>query len=297
MTSSIWPARGIFLLALFATYFRLEASPLDTIPGHFFYRDTFCSNQIILFNGQFYGPDMPSGVDTLPGAAAGGGDSIIHVELTFFSAQMALLDGSICKGDTIWVNNVAYHANHYLGEEIIEDGAQNGCDSIVHIDLEVIAGGEGILSDSLCPGDFVMINGTRYDRNNPNGMEILSGASYNGCDSVLKIELLFREFCPSMEGFVFAPNAFRPGSSDARNNYFYLSADAGIESIQRMVILDRWGDLVYSRENIAPNVPEEGWDGKFRGDWAPNGVYGFRAEIIRTNGQLLVKTGEVAILR
>ncbi|HNE28116.1 MAG TPA: gliding motility-associated C-terminal domain-containing protein, partial [Saprospiraceae bacterium] len=81
------------------------------------------------------------------------------------------------------------------------------------------------------------------------------------------------------------------------NNYFYLSTDAGIASIRRMVILDRWGDLMYSREDISPNIPEEGWDGKFRGDWAPNGVYGFRAEIIRADGQTLVKTGEVAILR
>ncbi|HNL39990.1 MAG TPA: gliding motility-associated C-terminal domain-containing protein [Saprospiraceae bacterium] len=297
MSSSNWPVKGIFLLALLAICSRLEASPLDTIPGHYFYRDTFCSNQIILINGQFYGPDMPSGTDTLHGAAANGGDSIIHVDLTFFSAQMALLDGSICKGDTIWVNNVAYHAGHYLGEEIIEDGALNGCDSIVHIDLEVIAGGEGMLADSLCPGDFVMINGVRYDRNNPGGMEILPGASFNGCDSVLMIDLHFREFCPSTAGFVYAPNAFRPGSSDARNNYFYLSTDAGIASIRRMVILDRWGDLMYSREDISPNIPEEGWDGKFRGDWAPNGVYGFRAEIIRADGQTLVKTGEVAILR
>ncbi len=269
----------------------------DTLPGHFFYRDTFCSNQIILLNGHFYSPETPSGVDTLPGAAANGGDSIIHVDLTFFSATMALIDGSICPGDTIWVNGVPYHTNHYIGEETIEGGAQNTCDSIVHIDLEPLVRPESILSDSLCPDAFLMINGQRYDRDRPTGDEILQGVSANGCDSLVHINLLFRAFCPSTEGFVYAPNAFRPESGEFRNDFFYLSGDAGVAQIRRLIVVDRWGDLVFLRENFPAGVPDLGWDGKVRGQFAQSGVYGFRAEIELVTGQLVTKTGEVALVR
>ncbi|MBL7805870.1 MAG: gliding motility-associated C-terminal domain-containing protein [Saprospiraceae bacterium] len=287
----------IYFLVFLSQYNGLKAAVCDTIPGHFFYRDTFCNNQLLLINGQFYGPDHPSGIDTLPGAAANGGDSIIHVDLTFFSATMALLDGSICSGDTIWVNNVPYHANFYLGEETIENGASNGCDSIIHIDLEVIPVPDSVLIDSLCPDEFRMINNKRYDRDNPSGIEILTGLAANGCDSIVQIGLLFREFCPSTEGFVYAPNVFSPGESEGPNARYYLSADAGVRQIQRMLIIDRWGDLVYLKENLPANDPDEGWDGKIRGEWAPGGVYAFRAEIELVDGRILVKTGDLALIR
>lgn len=271
------------------------ATGLDTIPGHFFYRDTFCGNQLVLFHGQLYDADHPSGTDTLPGAAAGGLDSILHVDLLFLTPAMSILTHPLCEGDTLWVNGTPYHAQFWLGEEIVEGGAANGCDSIIQIDLDVLPGAEGLWSDTLCPDDFRIVNNQRYDREHPAGTEILS--SVNGCDSILHVQFFFRDSCPSYLGLVYAPNAFRPEAGEPANAYFYLSADQGVSNIRRLIVIDRWGGLLFLRENFPPGVPELGWDGRIRGKDAPPAVYGFRAEIERIDGSVVIKTGEFALIR
>lgn len=279
------------------TPFVAQTAPCDTIPGHFFLRDTLCADQILLFNGHLYDPLNPGSIDTLPGAAAGGGDSIIQVDLVFKPLAMFHLSQNLCAGDTLWVNGVPYHAQHWLGEEVLEGAAANGCDSLVDIDLTVLPAAQSVLADTLCPRDFVIINGQRYDRDRPSGQETLHGAAVNGCDSLVQIALIFRDSCISLEGFVYAPNAFRPEAGEGNNDRFYLSADAGVVQIRRLLILDRWGDLVFLRENFPPNQPDAGWDGRVRGGFAPPGVYVFRAELEMLDGKTVVKTGEIALVR
>lgn len=210
--------------------------------GHYFYRDTFCSNQNILIVNQLFGPSNPTGQVTIPGGAASGADSVIHVELTFFQPAMSTLTGTFCEGDTVWVNGVPYHSKFFIGQETLQEAAANGCDSIVNINLtfrkvfyeynlnvcegdtvyfngtayhafnttgmEVIPNGAcdsilvikvnsitppfSTLRDTLCPDEFYEINGVRYDYDNRNGFEILKNASYTGCDSIVTVELSFR---------------------------------------------------------------------------------------------------------
>ena len=212
-------------------------------PGHATYRDTFCNNQTVLVGSQFFNRNNPTGTVTLPGAASGGIDSVIHVELTFFSTMEATLDQTLCEGDTLWVNGTPYHAGFYLGEEFIEGGSMNGCDSLIHVNLkfrkvihdfqQVICEGDSIVInghtysafnregtevipngvcdsilqvkltalpipysvvyDTLCPGGSVTINGKVYDENNRIGYELLPNAGSNGCDSLVQINVSFRE--------------------------------------------------------------------------------------------------------
>ncbi|HKK75438.1 MAG TPA: gliding motility-associated C-terminal domain-containing protein [Saprospiraceae bacterium] len=49
----------------------------------------------------------------------------------------------------------------------------------------------GLLDTVLCPGSFLLINGTTYDQNNPFGQELLAGAAQGGCDSLLDINIFF----------------------------------------------------------------------------------------------------------
>ena len=107
-------------------------------PGHSTYRDTFCDNQTILVGNQFFNANNPTGTVILPGAAVGGIDSVIHVELTFNSAMESTLNQTLCEGDTLWVNGTAYHAGFYIGDEFIESGSANGCDSIIVTNINVV---------------------------------------------------------------------------------------------------------------------------------------------------------------
>jgi gliding motility-associated-like protein len=393
---------------------------LDAQSGQFFLRDTFCSNQSILVGNQFFGPSNPTGQVVLPGAAFNGADSIINVELTFNQPVVFNLTQTLCVGDTLRVNGTPYHANFYLGQEVVQEGSVNGCDSIINVNLtfqpvvfvldidlcegdtvyvngtaydafvrksgvEVIPNGacDSILQvtihaltppfsnlrDTLCPDDFLIINGNRYDTDNRAGYEILPNAASNGCDSIVAIDLEFRNLwvyigedreivkgdtvcitpqyglnaisevwipsppCPdsacaincvqllenstfilvatdvsgcvlqdeltikiSNKNRIYAPNVFSP---DARwpNNYFYLNCDRAIVNIKRMFIADRWGELIYDRENIPPNLPDEGWDGYFRGKVMNPDTYIFWAELERFDGTTIIEKGGFSLVR
>ncbi|MDO8366763.1 MAG: hypothetical protein Q7T20_08215 [Saprospiraceae bacterium] len=225
-----------FILLFFATSVFAQ-------PGHSTYRDTFCDNQTILIVSQFFNSSNPTGTITLPGAAIGGIDSVIHVELTFNATMEATINQTLCEGDTLWVNGTAYHAGFYLGDEFIESGSVNGCDSLIHVNLsfkrsvfdyqqficegdsiiinghvytafdregtEVIPNGAcdsilqvkltalpipfSLVNDTLCPGASVVINGITYDESNRVGYELLPNAGSNGCDSLVQVNISFRE--------------------------------------------------------------------------------------------------------
>ena len=162
-------------------------------PVFFVWKDTFCSNQLILVNNNLYGPDHTSGTEVLPGAATTGGDSIIIVEFTFLQPAFFLLEQPLCAGDTIWVNSEPYHANRRLGIEKIFGGAANGCDSTVQIRLTILQNAVLNRTDTLCPNEFLVVNGTQYDQTRPEGTEILPAAAANGCDSTVQIKLFFRQ--------------------------------------------------------------------------------------------------------
>ena len=414
----IWAAAIVLSLAVGTV--RATVMPPDT--SFFNYRDTFCSNQGLLIGNQFFDAANPNGTVVLPGAAADGGDSVIFVNLVFRQPAEITLDQNVCEGDTIWVNGTAYHFNFYLGEETIENGAANGCDSIIHINLtffpavidfqaticegdtifinnnpyhafhsegiEVIESGGvsgcdstirvslevltlpfSIVTDMLCPDDFMIVNGHRYDRDNRTGLETLPGAAATGCDSLVYLELSFRELwvyvgedleivkgdqvciqaelglvpqslewspatpclapdCSiicvepldnityrliatdtsgcvvtdettifvSDENRVYAPNVFNPDAAEP-NNRFFLSADNGMALIRRLLIADRWGEILFDKENLSPDDPTQGWDGAWRGKVAQVGVYTYWAELERVDGTRFEKSGTVSLVR
>lgn len=174
-------------------YFVLLALMGFLIPGArgqvFFLRDTFCSNQLLIVNGHLYGPDNPTGTEILPGGAANGADSIIEVRLVFFQPALLKLEQTLCQGDTVWVNGVPYHAGFNIGEETIENGAANGCDSIIQVMLTFRPRGIRDIIQPICEGDTLLINGTIYDAFHTSGEEVLAGGAAGGCDSVIRIAL------------------------------------------------------------------------------------------------------------
>ena len=174
------------------------AAPPDTTVVHYYLRDTFCSNQTVFIANQIFDQFNPSGTILLSGVAVNGADSLIHVDLVYREPVRVRLDQNLCTGDTLLVNGKAYHAHFFLGEETIEGGAANGCDSIIEINLHVVEPPVYSLTDTLCPGDFRMVNGQRYDRDHPAGTEMLPNAAANGCDSLVNVALTFQELVMSL---------------------------------------------------------------------------------------------------
>lgn len=338
-------------------------------PVYYVWQDTFCSNQTILVNNNFYGPGNPSGTEILPGAASNGGDSIIQISFTFFQPGVYLLEQNLCVGDTVWVNNSPYHAMRWLGEEKIFGSAVNGCDSIVQIRLTVVSPNTVDWIDTLCEDEFVVVNGTRYDLNRPQGRELLTGASFNGCDSIVNVNLHFRQiqvslgpdrtiglgdtlclpaavnFTPTVIDWtptpdclddqclvvclqplsntvlsitaedeygcrvtdsiliqvepsskVYIPNAFIP-DSDGPNSRFFIQTDNSVRIIRRWVIADRWGNMLFDKENVEPNLENEGWDGRYKDRPMSPAVYVWWVEMETIDGRSLTRSGSVTLVR
>jgi gliding motility-associated-like protein len=87
----------------------------------------------------------------------------------------------------------------------------------------------------------------------------------------------------------FIPNAFSP-NGDGNNDLFTVYGD-GIASVD-LNIFNRWGELVYETGNSLA-----GWDGTYKGEMQPVGVYAYVAVITFLDNSKVTKTGTVALMR
>lgn len=94
----------------------------------------------------------------------------------------------------------------------------------------------------------------------------------------------------------FAPNVFNPGD-DSENNRFTFYGGTDLQSIKQLRIFDRWGDLVFERENLAPNDLEAGWDGDYQGQKLGSGVFVYSAVLLFADGTEKAVQGDVLLIR
>jgi len=187
---------------------------------------SYCNNEALFVNGHIYDASNPTGTEYLPGAAYTGCDSVININLSFLSEANFHLQQTICSGDTVWVNNLAYDQYYYLGMETITGGAMNGCDSTILVDITVIPVPIDTIQKSLCPYETLRINGAVYGINRPSGMELLPNAAENGCDSLIYIQLTFTEQ-PNTSAFLGADQLIFSGDTVC----FSIPADLNFSNI------------------------------------------------------------------
>ena len=95
---------------------------------------------------------------------------------------------------------------------------------------------------------------------------------------------------------IYIPNIFSP-DYDGINDVFYIFGGPEVAQIRNFQIYDRWGEQVFRAGNIQPNDPSKGWNGTFRGQPAPSGVYAWYAEIEFIDGVVGNYEGDVVIVR
>jgi gliding motility-associated-like protein len=91
------------------------------------------------------------------------------------------------------------------------------------------------------------------------------------------------------------PNTFSP-NSDGMNDVYYPRG-RGINTIRSMKIFNRWGQLVYSRENFQANDPTAGWDGRFRGAALPPDVFVYVIDLVCDNQTIITLKGDIMLVR
>jgi gliding motility-associated-like protein len=89
----------------------------------------------------------------------------------------------------------------------------------------------------------------------------------------------------------YIPNSFTP-NDDERNDLFYPVFQCEY-SYFSITITDRWGNIVYTSNNINGK-----WDGKFKSNPCPDDVYVYRIEAIQKgNDKKIIKNGHISLFR
>ena len=94
-----------------------------------------------------------------------------------------MISESFCEGESVIVNDIEYSETGVY-EQTIEAGSD--CDSLLTINITVIAHTEGQISQTILYGESVDINGEIY---NTSGNYEQSLDNSNGCDSLLNIQI------------------------------------------------------------------------------------------------------------
>lgn len=94
---------------------------------------------------------------------------------------------------------------------------------------------------------------------------------------------------------VFIPNSFTP-NGDGKNDVFYPRGQ-GLKVIKTFRIYNRWGELLFEKDNFNLNDEQYGWDGSYKGDIPKPDVYVYLIEAVCYTGDDVFIKGDVTIIR
>ncbi len=100
-------------------------------------------------------------------------------------------------------------------------------------------------------------------------------------------------FCS--KGEVFIPNTFSP-NNDGANDVFYPRG-RGVAIVKRMQVFNRWGNMVFSRNNFALNDAQAGWNGTFNGQPLNSDVFIYQIEVVCSSNEVYVLKGDISLIR
>ena len=145
-----------------------------------------------------------------------------------------------------------------------------------------ISGAMGLVTDSsfsfgIRPQDAVQY---QFTATNSNGCSV---------DSIVMIEVTKLRRAN-------APTGFTP-NGDGVNDYFFIQGGAKVQTVTIFRVYDRWGTLVFEGNNSEINVPEQGWNGIYRGRPAPSGTYTWYADVLFKEGHTEQLKGNIILLR
>ena len=114
---------------------------------------------------------------------AAGCDSVITINLTINGSSLNNMTVSAC--DSYTLNGQTYSATGTYTQNL-PGAASNGCDSTIILDLTITGSSFATISETAC--DSYTINGNTYTASGTY-VETLVGASANGCDSIVTVNL------------------------------------------------------------------------------------------------------------
>ena len=113
----------------------------------------------------------------------------------------------------------------------------------------------------------------------------------NGCDVTVDFRVEVNPFCD-----IYVPNAFSPNGDGINDAFTVFSAEC-VAEVERLLIFDRWGELVFEATEFMPNDLNFGWDGVFRGQTMNPAVFAWFTVVRLVNGEKVLLEGDLTLVR
>jgi alpha-tubulin suppressor-like RCC1 family protein len=136
-------------------------------------------------DGNTYTSDNNSATFIISNGSANGCDSIITLDLIILNPATST-DIIFACGDYTWIDGNTYTSDNNSATFIISNGAANGCDSIVNLNL-VIGNDIYAIDTILSCNPITWIDGITYTENNNTATFTIP--SLNNCDSIVTLNL------------------------------------------------------------------------------------------------------------
>jgi gliding motility-associated-like protein len=253
---------------------------------------------------------------TIAGGSALGCDSTVTLNLTINQNSSNTLNVEAC-GSYLAENGQTYSESGTFTYSI---PAQNGCDSVVTLnvtikpspiaafstnpsvieqddsEISLIESSSGQIISWIW--DFSIGGGTStIEEQNPifpiplgtSGDIVISllVSDANGCkDSITKIITVLEN------STVYIPNCFTPDGDEFNNTFIPVISDVFDDQNYILTIYNRWGELIFQTKDKSI-----GWDGTYKGQMQPIGVYTYSVELkLKQNDLVKIYHGHLSLL-
>ncbi|MBK8956528.1 MAG: gliding motility-associated C-terminal domain-containing protein [Saprospiraceae bacterium] len=150
---------------------------------------SICPTDSLILHQQKFDSSRTAGTIVLAGLNQNGCDSIIEVNISILPYSEGVIERSICPSDTLEIHQELFHASRLNGDVLLSGMNQFGCDSILHVKINLLQTSQARLDTSICPGGVVSIHNQLFDELNRSGNVLLKNANQFGCDSSIHVEL------------------------------------------------------------------------------------------------------------
>ena len=239
----------------------------------------------------------PGSITQFSFSASNGCDSVVTIEVLPTLILEDTVNFTVCEGTSVEYNSTILTAD---SETAFYFESVEGCDSIVTVRVNTTQPYPDFLGSdtTICEEYLELISpseNTSWSTGAYGGsLTVKTSGTYSATftdeDDCLNSDTIVVEFI-NMD--IYVPNAFSPngdGINDCFQPFFPIGQDY---ENYRLSVLDRWGELVFqSTDQYAC------WDGHFRGELLPAGVYiWFMEEVYGSCDGSGVLKGEVLLVR
>jgi gliding motility-associated-like protein len=127
----------------------------------------------------------------------------------------------------------------------------------------------------------------------PGSNMVYTARAYTNAGCMASDHVTVNVFCTGSN--VFIPNTFSP-NGNGMNERFYPRG-IGLFDIPLFQVFNRYGLVVFEKHGMTPNAASDGWDGTYKGQPAPTGVYVYVMEVTCINNTVFKFKGNVTLIR